>query len=343
MTRIRSPILSASAFVLAALVLVPASLGQSAGAFEQEQAFAKNRHAVHEQAVALLKLDATAKRRFQEAHPKARLPEQRLTLPKPTAPAFDWCNLNCVSDAHRQRSGDCWANAAIEALECSDLIRNGHRLRHGLSPQPILDHYEHDQAAQPGTAFQFLLKHGTTTLDKYPYTGKHGALRKDVATPYRAAAWGYVSPNNRRATTAQLKQALLDHGPLCVAVYFSPKFRAYTGGVFDEHYEPKKEGRNPTHAVLLVGWDDRRGRKGCWKIKNSWRPDWGEQGFMWIEYDCNHIGMGASWVLAASRSYTPGDGFYTVVKDAQPLPSPRPTASQTAASSQKTRPASAKR
>jgi cathepsin L len=50
------------------------------------------------------------------------------------------------------------------------------------------------------------------------------------------------------------------------------------------------------HGVTLVGWDD---TKGAWLIKNSWGSGWGESGYMWISYDCNNIGFGASWVQAA--------------------------------------------
>jgi C1A family cysteine protease len=330
------------ALVLAAYVLVSPCLAESP-AFQKEQAFARDVRAVNQQAAALLKLEAAAKKSFQEAHPKVVLLEKQLVLPKASATAFDWCNLNCVSDAHRQRAGDCWANAAIEALECSCLIRNGRRSRPELSPQPILDYYQHDTGAQPGSAFQFLLKHGTAPLAKYPYTGKAGVFKDDVATPCRAVAWGFVANHSGRPTTEQLKKALLERGPLSVSLYCTKKFLAYTGGVFDEHYHPKKDDQTPTHALLLVGWDDTRGRKGCWKIKNTWRPTWGEQGFMWIEYDCNHIGMRASWVLAASRYYTLSHEFYEIVKDARPLPSVWAPASPIALSNKETRPMAASR
>jgi C1A family cysteine protease len=320
---------------LAAFILVSPCAAESP-AFHKEQAFARDARAVNQQAAALLRLDATAKRCFQETHPQVTLPARRLVLPKSTVPAFDWCNLNCVSEGHRQRSQDCWANAAIEALECSYLIRNGKRSRPWMSPQPIFDYYQHGAGAQPGTAFQFLLKHGTAGLEKYPYTGKPGVFKTEVATPYRAAAWGYVATNSGKPTNEQLKQALLVHGPVVVLLYSTAKFDAYTGGVFKEHYQPQKVEEASTHAVLLVGWDDSRGRKGCWKIKNSWDQTWGEQGFMWIEYDCNQIGMRASWVRAASRFYMPAAEFYDIVKDARPFPAVRVMGSQVARTTQQT-------
>src|SRR5215467_9271557 len=95
-------------------------------------------------AAKLTKLDDEARGRFEKEHPGV-LPDAKLHLPKASAVAFDWCNLNMVSQAHHQRTGDCWANSATEALECSNIIRNSRRLI--LSPQPILDHLKLGAAA----------------------------------------------------------------------------------------------------------------------------------------------------------------------------------------------------
>ena len=81
----------------------------------------------------LLKLEYTERRKFEIAHPGA-LPERplRSRLPLPSAAQFNWCDLNQDFHVHSQgKSPTCWANAAIEALECNWLIRNG--VRHKLS------------------------------------------------------------------------------------------------------------------------------------------------------------------------------------------------------------------
>ena len=56
-----------------------------------------------------------------------------------------------------------------------------------------------------------------------------------------------------------------------------------------------------------MGWDDKKGRSGAWKIKNTWGKNWGEDGFMWIEYGSNNVGFGAFWVRSQSALYNLSD------------------------------------
>jgi hypothetical protein len=95
-----------------------------------------------------------------------------------------------------------------------------------------------------------------------------------------------------------MKQALLKHGPLAVAVNATSAFQHYSGGVFNEHSTGAIN-----HGVLIVGWDDKKGKGGCWLMRNSWGTDWGEKGYMWIEYGSNRIGDHAAWVEAKSANY----------------------------------------
>ncbi|HZZ73760.1 MAG TPA: C1 family peptidase, partial [Pirellulales bacterium] len=264
---------------------------------------------VNDRGSKLLMLDMMAERQFAKDHPGV-LPSSKLRLPAVTAKSFDWCNLNKVSEAHTQRNEDCWANAATEALECSNLIRNDRRLI--LSPQPILDHLKlgaKEISGQSAGAFDFFMKTGTARLASYAYTGEPAQPAATVL-PYRAVAWGWVSHSENTSTVEELKAALLKHGPLAVSLITTRKFHEYKGGLQDEPNpaSPKAtanakdpKDRNGGHAVLLVGWDDTRGPHGAWKIKNSWGTSWGEQGFMWLTYESNDIGMRACWVRAQSR------------------------------------------
>jgi cathepsin L len=275
---------------------------------------------VNHLAAECVRLDNEARDAFAQQHPGVQ-PELKLRLPKSTINAFDWCNLNKVSEAHRQRTGDCWANSATEALECGFLIRD--KLQVVLSTQPVLDHLKLHAKAISGSAtmaFDYFLRIGTALLQHYPYDGKPKEPLS-VKLPYRAVAWGYVSQTEQPPTIAELKHALLTHGPLAVSVLSTPAFHKYRGGLFHEaEVQPHEVHGFSNHVVLLTGWDDTRGQHGAWKIKNSWGEGWGEQGFMWIRYASNFICHNSQWVRAMSRYYPVPAGIHQLIPDARPWP-----------------------
>lgn len=107
----------------------------------------------------------------------------------------------------------------------------------------------------------------------------------------KAASWDYVnSPPDKLPTVKQLKTALVEHGPLAAPIFYDECLANYKGGVFNE-----KDFGTINHVVLLVGWDD---DKQAWLVKNSWGEEWGENGFAWIKYGSNNIGVFAAWIDA---------------------------------------------
>lgn len=112
-----------------------------------------------------------------------------------------------------------------------------------------------------------------------------------ILTAYdRALAWGYVNEKapDQLPSVAQLKKALIEHGPLAMPIHGNSCFIVYKGGVFNGH-----DMGFPNHVMVLIGWDD---AKQAWLIKNSWGEAWGEKGFGWVAYGSNSIGSWAAWI-----------------------------------------------
>jgi cathepsin L len=311
-----------AAVTIASLAL---ALAASAPAHAQDQkAMEPAIRQVEQRARDLLRLDAAAAKAFDEEHPGVR-PELQRHLPKATAKAFNWVDHNCVGQAHEQKAGDCWANAVTEAVECSWLLRNGRRIY--LSPQPLLDRTQNinekglSVGYPPERACDLLLKHGIAQANLYPYTGKPDKYKSDVKMIFRIIAWSSVSPDGKPPSEAQLKEALLRHGPLAVTIYSTKSFHNFRGrGVFAENLKLADNEAKGNHAVLLVGWDDRKGKHGAWRIRNSWRPSWGDDGYAWIEYGSDYVCFNATWVKAQSIYYSlPAADFLKLVPEAEPL------------------------
>lgn len=107
----------------------------------------------------------------------------------------------------------------------------------------------------------------------------------------RALTWNYVNEQKpgERPSVEQLKQALIEHGPLPMPIVGDACFSVYKGGIFSG----PKQHKSVNHVVVLIGWDD---DNQAWLIKNSWGEEWGEKGFGWVAYDSNNIGYGAAWI-----------------------------------------------
>ncbi|MBL8796874.1 MAG: hypothetical protein JNM56_23435 [Planctomycetia bacterium] len=260
----------------------------------------RNVERVNEVGQRLWRINNQAREVFIKEHPNV-LPVVK--HPGPMATEFDWSKALKDPEIHHPLSRESWATAAVEALEWNYLLRNGKSVH--ASVQPVLDlvpEKEQKEHASVGLALTELLHTGTAPEDQYP-TGKPRAEKPKGPLPIRAAAWGYVSGGERPPTVEALKKALLQHGPLVASMYASRHFEAYSGGLYDENYSPKDAKGPGNHYVILVGWDDKKGEKGAWRIRNCWGNEWGENGYAWIPYGANHLGAETAWVEAASTHY----------------------------------------
>lgn len=208
----------------------------------------------------------------------------------PSASAFAWSDT--LAPIRNQGScGSCWAFAAVSTIETSNVLINGGQSdlaeQHALSCSGGGTCY----GGWYTTVYDWLGggQDGLQTEQSLPYQGRDDSCSTGGATPYEIETWGWVDPVDIIPSVDDIKASMCKYGAITAAVAATPAFIAYGGGVFNE-----RSNTQINHAVTLVGWDD---SKGAWLLRNSWGTNWGEDGYMWIEYGSNSIGSYASWLM----------------------------------------------
>ena len=217
----------------------------------------------------------------------------------PKASSFSWRDKHVVTPVKDQGNcGDCFVFGATAAFEASWFLQNGDVI--SVSEQQLLDCAKAGdcQGGWHGNVFNFVKSNGVTSSAKIPYTARPSGVCNSADHPYTAVNWAYVDRSGGMASSDAIKRAICSHGPVTSAVYATPQFQRYTGGVFNE-FAQGEGSSSVNHDIAIVGWDDKR---QAWLIKNSWGDtQWGEKGFMWIRYYSNWIGYGAAWVDAFKK------------------------------------------
>ena len=223
---------------------------------------------------------------------------------KYTDKSFDWRKHKKVTPVKNQKTcGSCWAFASASVLESSYLIK--YKQNYDLAEQSILDCSKYETGKPVGSCaggwhpgvFEYLKKHNISVEQKYPYLNKQKRCQSKYKTPHKTPikvlSYGYVGGSFRRPPMKAIKKAICKIGPIVSTVKVTKLFQAYAGGIFDEHPDLSGE-KDANHAVVITGWDD---SKKSFLIKNSWGKSWGENGYMWIEYNSNNIGFASVWAM----------------------------------------------
>jgi len=206
--------------------------------------------------------------------------------------SFSWESNGRVTPVRNQRQcGSCWAFAAVGAVESTYMITNEREL-------DLSEEHQVSSCNQPAgncgggwyhKSFEDYLVSGTVDERVMRYTATSSSCPNPSPLPRRVLNWGFVGRDGKNSTIREIKKAIEIYGPAAVAVNATRSFQAHTSGVFQE----TTTSSSANHAILIVGWSDQR---GAWRIKNSWGTNWGEQGYMWIDYNSDNIGQWAAWV-----------------------------------------------
>lgn len=190
---------------------------------------------------------------------------------------IDWREKNAVTSVKDQgMCGSCWAFSTAGSMEGYLAIKGHQTEAVSLSTQELMDCSRKygNMSCNGGemrNAFKYIIDHGLTTEEKYPYRGRDQKCKK-VKKEDKLFIPSFTALENQ--STSELSDALKKN-PVSIGIEVQSDFQAYTGGV----YENENCGSELNHGVLLVGQKD-----NYYVVKNSWGPDWGEEGYIRIAY-----------------------------------------------------------
>uniref|UniRef100_A0A5B7AEK2 Putative vignain-like n=1 Tax=Davidia involucrata TaxID=16924 RepID=A0A5B7AEK2_DAVIN len=185
-----------------------------------------------------------------------------------------------------------------ELLDCDD--RNA-------STQELLDSDDRNARSRGGyedICFEYVMRHGLSLEEDYPYNGDIWQCRKFKKYGRRIISidgFAYLPPGD----IDLLLKAVAVH-PVIAYMETGPSFRQYKEGIF-EGIEDSRPGDYPElHSVNITGYDRTPDGREYLIIKNSYGTNWGINGYM-------HLLMRSRRPLGAAGIYS--GPLYPILND----------------------------
>ena len=195
----------------------------------------------------------------------------------------------------------CWAYSGSDLLSIN-AIKNGYA-KNGASvfSAPIMARAEFDGNEHRYTRYAWYKSYGGFDYALMAGTTGKGLARADDyktvnsadAAPVSALYPGVAYIDNIRTLDADeiskkerteiIKRWIYEYGAVSAAVFVGD-YNSVTGVARILPYDNTK----PSHAILLVGWDDTKFTDtgtGAFLLKNSWGEKWGSGGYAWVSYN----------------------------------------------------------
>jgi cathepsin X len=271
-------------------------------------------------------------------------PSELLGLEKILPEVMDWRNVNETNYASITKNqhiptycGSCWAHSTTSCLADRFQILNGPKsLPISISTQVVvncqpgggscfggnpLDVYEMAYLRGiPDDSCQQYISHNSdiplcsatqicqNCFRPIPEEGEDGKIRCTAVTNYKNY---YVKEYGRVSGATNMKKEIFLRGPIDCAIEVTPKFHAYTGGIFQE----QKSYWDINHAIAVLGWGKENGVE-YWIGRNSWGTYWGEAGYFRIlmHKNNNAIEQDCNWAVPSYENVSNKPEFLSILE-----------------------------
>lgn len=193
-----------------------------------------------------------------------------------------WVGTDVLTPVYDQgQCGSCWAFSATEQMESMWFVAN--KKLHKLSSQQIVSCDTNAYGCGGGwtySAYKYIQSApGQQSLSSYPYTASNTPCEfkaSDVVS--NIASWRYITQSGDEE---EMKKYIGTTGPLSICADAN-SWQYYQGGVLMS----ADCGSQIDHCIQLVGYKT-SAPTPYWIVRNSWGTDWGENGYIYLEYGKN--------------------------------------------------------
>ena len=193
--------------------------------------------------------------------------------------SVNWVEKDVITKVKDQgQCGSCYAFSATGSMEGIYAIKNNH-LRN-ISEQEIVDcsGKEGNQGCFGGymnQVFQYVIDNdGICSEQEYPYNALQNQCNDKCQNIVQISSYQNVTQNNETILMNAVAQQ-----PVSVAIQANlPSFQFYSKGIYND----SQCTNELDHGVLVVGYGKDDNNVSYWLVKNSWGPNWGENGYIRI-------------------------------------------------------------
>lgn len=137
------------------------------------------------------------------------------------------------------------------------------------------------------SALTVLQSRGVATLATVPYENVGNCAQATADPSWAQEAGKHKIKYFRKidGTVESIKKNISNNIPVIFGAELSDNFMTWNSdNVLSSNTTYNQVGQHAGHAMVICGYDDSKGPNGAFKVVNSWGPQWGSKGYIWIDY-----------------------------------------------------------